>query len=51
MIRIGHHLEAAAGIIRILKVYPFDEALTVLAIVCRCVTDRNINGRFWPQDK
>jgi hypothetical protein len=46
-IRYGHHLEVAARIIYYLKALPFDEALDVLAIVCRCVTDRNIQGRFW----
>jgi len=51
MIRIGHHHEAAAGILRILKAYPFDEAISILAIVCRCVTDHDINGRFWAKER
>jgi hypothetical protein len=49
-IRYGseHHLAVAARIIYLLKPLPFDEALSVLAIVCRCATDRSIQGRFWP---
>jgi hypothetical protein len=46
-VRYGLHLEVAARILYYLKALPFDEALDVLAIVCRCVTDRNIQWRFW----
>lgn len=49
--RYGHHLHVAARIISLLKALPFDEAIDVLAIVCRCATDRNIQGRFWPADE
>jgi hypothetical protein len=50
MIRYGreHHLAVAARIIYLLKPLPLDEVLDVLAIVCRCATDRAIQWRFWP---
>jgi hypothetical protein len=48
-IRYGHHLHVAARILYYLKALPFDEAINVLAIVCRCATDRNIQGRFWDE--
>ena len=52
VIRYGHehHLKVAARILFMLKALPFDEALSVLAIVCRCATDRAIQGRFWTEE-